>query len=255
VLIQGGAAFRKDTPDQAKFTGRVGVETIESDAGSFQRIKRDRTTTHSAARELSVAVYAAKTLTPIHYLTIPIFEGGADEGGTPGTRTSAGENRNLQAQFVKLAVARLEEIFATRKRSIGIPVPIEANGELKVKFIKIESALGANDDDELNKALMEIDALPADPAVIPGPLEEFAEASAADGWQPPEGGSREGFLGNYYLVALRREIGCVDPEILSALHAEHLRILELSEGPTLRMACPIALGRLETKLSRIRAHQ
>ena len=57
----------------------------------------------------------------------------------------------------------------------------------------------------------------------------------------------------YYLVALRREIGCSDPEELSAIHADMLRILELSEEPSLRMACPIALGRLEDKLARLRA--
>lgn len=254
VLIQGGTAFRRDTPEEAKFTGRVGVETIESDAGSFQRVKRERAATHSAARELSLAVYAAKTLAPVHYLTIPIYEGGVDEGGALDARDAANENRRHQSQFVKLAVARLEEIFAVRQRSIGVPVPIEANGDLKVKFLKIESAIGADDDEELAKTLGEIDSLASNPAIIPGPLEEFAEASAADGWKPPEGSSREAILGNYYLVALRREIGCVDPEVLSAIHADHLRILELSEDPSLRMACPIALGRLEEKLSRIRAH-
>ncbi len=254
VLIQGGTAFRKDTPDEAKYTGRVGVETVESDAGSFQRVKRDRAATHSAARELSLAVYAAKTLTPVHYLTIPIYEGGVDEGGALDARAATNESYRHQSQFVKLAVARLEEIFAVRQRSIGVPVPIEANGDLKVKFLKIESAIGADDDEELKKVLGEIDSLAANPAIIPGSLEEFAEASAAEGWTPPEGVTREMILGNYYLLALRREIGCVDPEALSAIHAEHLRILELSEGPSLRMACPIALGRLEEKLSRIRAH-
>ena len=254
VLIQGGTAFRRDTPDEANYTGRVGVETIASDAGSFQRVKRERAATHSAVRELSLAVYAAKTLTPVHYLTIPIYEGGVDEGGALDARDAANENRRHQAQFAKLAVARLEEIFAVRQRSIGVPVPIEANGDLKVKFLKIESAIGAEDEDELRKTLGEIDTLASNPAIIPGPLEEFAEASAADGWKPPEGSSREAILGNYYLVALRREIGCVDPEALSAIHAEHLRILELSEDPSLRMACPIALGRLEEKLSRLRAH-
>ena len=254
VLIQGGTAFRQDTPEEAKYTGRVGVETVESDAGSFQRVKRERAATHSAARELSLAVYAAKTLTPIQYLTIPIYEGGVDEGGALDARAATNESYRHQSQFVKLAVARLEEIFAVRQRSIGVPVPIEANGDLKVKFLKIESALGADDDEELKKGLGEIDSLAANPAVIPGPLEEFAEASAADGWKPPEGVTREAILGNYYLIALRREIGCVDPEALSAIHAEHLRILELSEDPSLRMACPIALGRLEDKLSRINAH-
>ena len=254
VLVQGGTSFRGDTAAEARFTGRVKVETVESDAGSFQRVRREQSATHSASRELSVAVYATKTLTPVHYLTFPIFEGGVDEGGALDEKAASEENRRIQRQFVKLAVERLEEIFAARQRPIGVPVPVEANGELKVKFLKIESELLAGDDEELRRALAGIDALASDPAVIPGPLEEFAEASAAKGWKPPEGVTREAILGNYYLVALRREIGCVDPEVLASLHAEHLRILELSEGPSLRMACPIALGRLEAKLSRLHAN-
>lgn len=252
VLVQGGASFRMDTPKEAKFTGRVHVETVENEAGSFQRIKREKAVTHSAAREISVAVYAVKTLTPVHYLTFPIYQSGVSDEAADHSGTER-ESRRMQAYFVKLAAARLEEIFASRSRPIGVPVPIEANGDLKVQFVRIESALHANDDEELQRALAKIDSLAASQAVIPGPLEDFIERSSAGDWKPPEGMTREGFLGNYYLIALRREIGCANPDVLSALHAEHLRILEVSEGPSLRMACPIALGRLEAKLARLRA--
>ena len=249
VLVQGGTSFRGDTAEEARYTGRVHVETVNTDAGSFQRVKRDKTMTYTAAREISVAVYALKTLTPIDYLTFPIYEGGVSDQASNG-REAERENRQRQAQFVKLAADRMEEVFASRSRSIGVPVPIEANGDLKVQFLKIEAALGANDDEELQRALAKIDALATDKSIIPGLPDDSAKE-----WTPPEGTTREEILGNYYLIALRREIDCTDPNILSALHAAHLRILELSEGPSLRMACPIALGRLEAKLARLRARQ
>ncbi len=249
VYVQGSGAFRADTPEQARYTGHVSVETLKSDVGSVQRIKREQGATHAAAREVSVAVYATKTLTPMLYLSFPIFDGGSTEGGV----ASEAQGRKLQEQFAKLAAQRMGEVFVTQPKNIRVPVPVEANDRLKVQFSLIESAVGAKNPAALQAALARIDEIARDRSVIPGPLEEFATASAAKGWQPPEGTTREMLLGNYYLVALRREIGCMDPAILSGIHADMLRILELSEGPSLLMACPLALQRLEGKLAHIRA--
>lgn len=253
VLVQGSAAFRSDTPEEASYTGKVSVETVESDSGSFQRVKRERGATYVAAREVSVAVYATKGLVPLAYLTFPVFEGGVTDRGALGAAESAAEAKKRQDHFAKLAVSRLEEILTTQNRPIKIPVPVDSDPRLRVQFQNIESYLAADDQDELKRTLDRIDDLAADPSVLPGTLREFAEASSAEDWEPPEGKTRETFLGNYYLIALRREIGCADPDELSEIHADLLRILELSEEPSLRMACPIALGRLEDKIARIRA--
>lgn len=75
VIIHGASAFRGDTPEQARHSGRVSVETLESETGSMQRIKRERGATHTAAREISVAVYAIKTLDPVQYFSYPIYDG------------------------------------------------------------------------------------------------------------------------------------------------------------------------------------
>jgi hypothetical protein len=253
VFVQGSASFRGDTAEQVRYTGRVSVETMESESGSFQRVKREQGATHAAAREISLAVYATKTLSPLAYLSFPIYESGASDEGALDDEESERESRKMQDRFTKLAVSRLEEIFTSQRRPIRVPVPVDANGDLKVQFLKIESAVGANDREELDRTLDRIDALASNPSVLPGTLEEFATASAAEDWEPPAGTTRETYLGNYYLVALRREIGCTDPEELSEIHAEMLRILELSEDPSLQMACPLALGRLEEKLARLRA--
>ena len=254
IYIQGASAFRSDTPEQARYMGNISVETLESDGGgSIQRIKRERGATHVSAREISVAVYATKTLTPMLYLFFPIFDGGSLEGGAQSDAAAAEQNRSRQERFAKLAAARMKEIFTTQGATIKVPVPVEANTGLKVQFALLGSAVDAKNQTMIEKALAAIDLLARDRAVIPGPLEEFAADSAASGWEPPEGTTREMLLGNYYLVALRREIGCMDPDGLSSLHAEMLRILELSEDPSLRMACPIALQRLERKLAHLRA--
>ena len=260
VLVQGSAEDRIDSAEESARTGRVWVETIESDAGSTQRVRRERAATHAAAKEISIAVYATGTLTPIRYFTLPVYDGGATDGGPEGAAEAESETAKMQERFASLAVTRMEEIFVTQSRSIRVPVPLEANADLRGQFVRIEAAVGADDEEALKRALARIDALAADRSILPGTLEEFAEASAAEDWQPPEGTTRETFLANYYLVALRREIGCSDPEELSAIHADMLRILELSAGPSLRdqepallKACPIALGRLEDKLARLRA--
>lgn len=253
VLVQGSAESRIDTAEESALTGRVSVETIKSDAGSTQRVRRERAATHAAAKEISIAVYATGTLTPLRYFTFPVYDGGATDGGPEGATEAQSETARMQEQFARLAVSRLEEIFVTQRRSIRVPVPVEADADLRGQFVRIEAAVGADDEEALERALARIDALAADPRILPGTLEEFAAASAAEDWQPPEGMTRETYLGNYYLVALRREIGCSDPEELSSIHADMLRILELSEEPSLLMACPIALGRLEDKLVRLRA--
>ena len=253
VFVQGAASFRGDTPEEARYTGKVSVETLESESGSVQRVKRERGATHVAAREISVAVYATKTLSPLSYLTFPVYESGASDGGAQDRAEEEATERKIQDRFTDLAVSRFEEIFVAQQRPIRVPVPLDADAALRVQFQKIESYLAAGDREELERTLARIDDLAKSRSVLPGTLAEFEAASSAEDWQPPEGKTRETFLGNYYLVALRREIGCIDPDELAAIHADMLRILELSEDPSLRMACPIALGRLEEKLAHVRA--
>lgn len=249
VYVQGCADFRADTPEEAEFTGRVSVETKEGDSGSFQRIVRSGGSTCTSARELSLSVYDAKTLSPVAFLSLPMWDGRETSGRKDGDGKAEADMQNL---FAGLAARRIEELFSTQNRSIRVPVPVEADPRLKVRFTQISAAVGAGDDEALKRQLSLLDDLADDPSVLPGTLEEFAAASAADGWAPPEGSSREQILGNYYLFALRREIGCTNPEEMEEIHSEMLRILELSEGPSLRMACPVALGRLETKLAALR---
>lgn len=254
IYVQGTSSFRSDTPEQARYTGHISVETLESDGGgSIQRIKRERGATHASAREISIAVYATKTLTPMLYLSFPIFDGGPLDDSALSEEAAAERNRKEQERFAKLAVARMKEVFTTQASTVNVPVPVEANAELRGQFALLGSAVATNNKRLLESALAEIDALARKREVIPGVLEEFAAISAIKGWTPPEGVTREMYLGNYYLVALRREIGCMDPAVLSRLHTEMLRILEMCEGPSLQMACPIALQRLERKLAHLRA--
>ncbi len=253
VIIHGATAFRNDTPDQARHSGRVTVETLESETGSTQRIKREQASTHTAAREISIAVYAIKTLDPVQYFSFPIYDSVSSDGMALNAVSAEAESTRIQEKFTELAVSRLEEVFSTQQRLLKVPVPVESDSELKRQFFRIEACLRAKDPQGLERALAAIDALAKRQDVIPGPLTAFAQASSAKGWEPPEGKTREYFLGNYYLVALRREIGCTDSATLSAIHDELLQILELCEEPSLRMACPIALGRLEEKLAHLRS--
>ena len=253
VIIHGASAFRGDTPEQARHTGHVSVETLENDHGSMQRIKRESRATETAAREISVAVYAIKTLEPVQYFSFPIYDTVSSDGTRLNMASAETTSARFQETFTKLAVSRLEEVFSTQQRLLKVPVPVEADSELKLQFQQIESALRTKNPKAQEQAIARIDAIAARPNVLPGPFKSFVEASSAKGWKPPEGKPLEYFLGNYYLVALRREIGCMDPAVLSEIHEEMLRILELSEGPSLRMACPIALGRLEEKLAHLRS--
>ncbi len=243
-IVDGKATFRADTPDQARYNTAYYIVRQENDAGGHEEIERTDKSSRSSSRGMSLAIYKSKGLSPIRYLELPLWEGALG----PDVDTSKDQGLKTDARFAKLALERVKDVFLTQTKTVSVPVPRDADEILRKAFIRLDEAAVAGDAEALAAAKAEIEQRSAE--ILPDSIDTFGEKLATDEWKGREK-EAETILGNYHIRALAREAGCLHQEELRAVHAEQLRILELSTMDSLRMACPIALARIEYKLGNL----
>ncbi len=243
-LVAGASTYRPDSPEQAKFNTSYDKVSNENEYGGREEIKRTDKVSWTSSRGMSIAIYRSEGLAPIHYLELPLLEGNLG----PGVETGKDKALETDARFVNLALERVKDVFLTQTKMVSVPVPRESDPELYDAFERLDKAAVAGDAAAIAAARTKIERRAA--AILPGSIDAFGKKLKTEEWKGRER-EAEVILANYHIRALAREAGCLDPEELKAIHAEQLRILELSTMDSLRMACPIALARIEYKLGNL----
>lgn len=240
-LVDGATDFRSDTAQQLPFNTFYTVNREEDENGGSEEVVREDRASYTAACGLNIAVYRTDGLVPVHYIELPLWDGRLGSYVEPGDAKA----KAMEVRLAKLALERVKDMFLTQTKTVSIPVPRDTDRELYNEFLKLDKAAVANDAAGLAKAIAAIEKRAA--AILPDSIDAFGEMLKTKEWEGREK-EAEAILGNYYIRALAREAGCLDPQTLREIHAEQLRILELSTMDSLRMACPIALARIEYKL-------
>ena len=189
----------------------------------------------SAAKCVSVAVYEAKTLTPVNYFEIPVYSG----------ENSQGEVRNEDAyegKFSREVLARVRDAFFTRQKKIMTPVPLEADAKLRRLFAECGAKFAEGDDKAYDAFLQRYEQF--------GPIEltKLCEELRTKSY---DGADADMKLGNQYLYLLVMEALSKDPENLAKIRDEQLKILTSTEAKGIAEAVPVALARLEYKLAHL----
>lgn len=214
---------------------RVSVVKQENAAGGTEVFAAEMRNLASAAKGVSVAVYEAKALAPVHYFEIPIFTG-------DNTRKAVRSAAVYEGSFSKDVVERVKDAFITQKKQVETPIPLEADGELRDLFARGGEEFAKGDGRAYAPFLMKYRQLGAcDLATL---CEQLRTKTY-------EGDDADRKLGNYFLFLLVREALTLDPEKLGKIKDEHQMILRASEAKGLAEAVPVALARLEYKLANL----
>lgn len=179
----------------------------------------------SAARELAIAVYDAKNLAPIHYMTVAIHDGDNSEETTRDQAAYA-------TQFADEVMERVKDAFLTQEKDVEISIPLEANADLRDAF-KEGNYERFN---EIYKGMDEIN--------IADYVESIRNETCEDD-------NIDETLANYHLHLLVTEATDKNVATLKKLQKEHLMLLQVSQAEGLIEAVPVALARIEYQLNNI----
>lgn len=230
-FVVGGAQQYMKGGAHRKFT--KGMQ--EAGAGGAEIIAEQSINLASVAKNTSIAVYETKTLAPVHYFEIPLYTG--DNGGD-----AVKSEADHSVALARDAVERFMDVFVRQVKDIETPIPLRADSELRKLFKARDyrgfllryKTLGCINLEKYCEAMRKI---------------ESGEADDADKILAKDAEMR---FANYYLYLLVREALVMNPEVLEKTLEEHLRILESCEENGLVESCPVALSRLECKLSNLR---
>ena len=219
-VLSGAGQYVKSAPQK-----KVAVAKKESDKGGEEILAESSLNLASAAKGVSVAVYEAKTLAPVHYFEIPIYTGdNSDKAVRP-------ENM-YDASFTKDVVERVKDAFITQTKPVETPMPKDADADLRNLFAKGDYAGFL----KKYQALGTID------------LAKVCEQLRTKTYQ---GDDAEKRLCNYYLYLLVYESRTLDPKKIAKIRDQQLLILEMCDNKGLAESVPVALARLEYKLANV----
>ena len=179
----------------------------------------------SAAKGVSVAVYDAKNLAPVHYFEIPIYTG-------DNTKDAVRGKDIYDAAFSKDVVERVKDAFLTQKKDVETPIPEIADAKLRELFAK-QDYVGFL---STYKKVAKID------------LKKFCEEVRTGAYKESDVPEK---LSNYYLYLLVKESMTLDPAVLKTVKEEQMLILWTTDYEWLAVSVPVALARLEYKLANV----
>ena len=237
MIVNGIEEVRVDTPAELPFTEKVEVVSVgakdDQPGPAHEELAAKRQASRTHCKGVSVAIYEAETLTPLHYFEIPVYDGVIKVEGGAKVATREELDKDLSEQIV----GRVKDVFVTQTKDIQTPVPDEASPAMK-------SAMAGKD--------VATAVSVAAKSVIPQPFEEFLKDVQVGKYADDKGGLTTK-LSDYYVQAIALEIGCLDAKVLKKLHARQVAILQNSTTDSLALACPVALARLEYKLANLGA--
>lgn len=235
MIINSLEDSRVDSKGELPFNEKVEVVPVgakDDEAGfAHEELVAKKQATRTQSKGVSVAIYEADTLTPIHYFEIPVYDGVVKAEGGEKVATESELSKELSEQIV----GRIKDVFVTQVKDVQTPVPEEASAAMKA----------AAAEEDMAKAVAE-----AAQTELLVPFDVFIK-DVQDGKYAED---KEGLtvkLSDYYIQAIAQEIGCLDKKELKKLHAQHVAILQNATTDSLALACPVALARIEYKLANL----
>ena len=207
----------------------------EHESGGAQVVKPVPQNYASAAKVVSVAVYEAKTMTPVNYFEIPIYSGENTEAHVHG-------ESYYSDIFATNVVNRVKDAFLTQKKKVETPMPKEADDDLRRLFAEGGEKFAKDECNAYDAFLQRYKEF--------GPIElaKLCEALRTNSYR---GSDADMKLANQHLYLLVMEALTEDPEKLDKIRSEQLKILASSNSKGIAEAVPVALGRLEYKLAHL----
>ena len=211
-----------------KKSNSVKVKSVvkkEDTSGGQEVLVSETKNLASAAKGVSVAVYDAKNLAPVHYFEIPIYTG-------DNTKDAVRGKDIYDAAFSKDVVERVKDAFLTQKKDVETPIPEIADAKLRELFAK-QDYVGFL---STYKKVAKID------------LKKFCEEVRTGAYKESDVPEK---LSNYYLYLLVKESMTLDPAVLKTVKEEQMLILWTTDYEWLAVSVPVALARLEYKLANV----
>ncbi len=237
MIVNGLEEIRVDTPAQLPFNETAEVVTVgakdDQPGPAHEEVVGKRQASRTQSKSVSVAIYEASSLTPLHYFEIPLYDGVMKAAG--GEKAPSKED--LDKELSEQIVGRIKDVFVTQVKDIQTPVPEEASDAMKAAMSGKDAA----------KAVAA-----AAKSAIPQPFGEFIKDVQGGKYADDKAGLTTK-LSDYYVQAIAQEIGCLDAKVLKDLHARQVAILQNATTDSLALACPVALARLEYKLANLGA--
>ena len=202
----------------------LSVVSQETGGGSQDVLQEGVIQTSSAATAVSVAVYETRSLAPVHYLEVPMYDGDA--------KVDARQASVYEAGFAKDVVERVKDAFLTQEKKVDVPVPCKTSPALM-------QAMAAGDYAAVMQAY---DAKGIDVHAL---CDEMAAGTYKGELKQDE------ILADYAVYLMAKETQTSDPEELGRLRTEHLFVIETCEDKGLAEAVPVALARLDYKLAHL----
>ena len=213
----GGAYASTKATTQKTYT----PNEVESGNGGKEELVESTVNLSSAAQGVSISVYETKSLAPVYYMEVSLYDG--DNGAKNARNDDAYAN-----DFAKDTVERIMDVFVTQKKEVETKIPLEADASLRESFKKRDySVFKDNLKVDIDKVVKQI----ADGTYKGEPLNKI--------------------LANYTLYLLAKEAQTDDPEQLSKIKDEQLKIIENCDADGLVESVPVALARLEYKLANL----
>lgn len=214
---------------------KIAVVKKENARGGSETFEVSNQNLASAAKGVSVAVYEAKTLAPVHYFEIPIYAG-------DNTKEAVRKETDYEAAFAKDVVERVKDAFITQQKQVETPMPLEADGDLRDLFVQGGEGFAKGDKKAYEPFMLKYKQL--------GSV-DLAKICEQLRTKTYEGSDADETLGNHYLYLLVKEAVTLNPEELKKIQGEQLMILRASDADGLTEAVPVALARLEYKLANL----
>ncbi len=235
MIVNALSDVRTDTAGQIPFNDKTEVVAVgaKSDevGAAHETLAVQRRASRTLAKGVSIAIYEVGRLAPIHYFEIPVYDGAFKVAGGADVATKEEMEKELTEQIV----GRVKDVFVTQVKNVETPVPEEASAELKRAMLSDDAA----------KAVVD-----AARTILPQTFNDFLTDVQAGKYADQKDVLVQK-LSDYYVLAIAREIGCLDAKTLKELHAQQVAILQLSTTDSLALACPVALARLEYKLANL----
>lgn len=229
VVLRGERKFREDDLQAATYNRKVEKASSEDESGGKEFIQTVEHYSSTASAFLSVAVYGVKSLSPIYYFDVALYDADFKSGQV---RSASDYNTAFEEQLI----AKIKDAFLIQKRYIETAFPKNADHYMK------ESLLAGNAEDVIERAK----------DIIPQDFDSFVKDIAAGIYKEREE-EMESMLSDYYLLALAQEINNFEPDNLRKLLKRHVAILEQTNEDGLITACPNSLARIESKLRLLQA--